>query len=361
MNQRTSALPGTSSSPLRVAAFGAGWVTTERHIPTMLADGGFDVAAIADVHADRAETAAAKLGLRRSFKVRRPSELPIIDEIDAITCGTSPFAHYEVVKDALLAGKSVLTDKPFTMTVAEGEELRDLARERGLVLAVVHNFQFASSVAKVRRWIAEGKIGTPRGIWAVQMSNPRRRLPTWLDRLPLGLFYDESPHLLYLARALAGAELEPLSALVTPSTNGDEATPAQIAVQLRAGTMPVTLQMNFEAPLSEWQVLLFGDEGLAAVDVFRDIAVYTPNDAGHGTFDVLRTSLATTLGHWAGYPRAGYGHLRGTLRYGNEEVFRRFREAVAAGRPPLDIDVEDALEVLKLQHWIVEQAGTEAG
>jgi scyllo-inositol 2-dehydrogenase (NADP+) len=348
------------ATPVRVAAFGAGWVTTARHIPTMQADGGFEVAALVDRTGARAAAAASQLGVPRWAEASRPSELDFLAELDAITCGTAPFSHHAVIKDALEHGMAVLTEKPFTMTVAEGEELRDLARARDLPLAVVHNFQFARSVRKLRRWIDAGRIGAPRGLWAVQLSNPRRRLPTWFDELPLGLFYDESPHLLYLVKALAGAPLEPQVATITPSTTGHANTPAQIAVQMTAGAMPVTVQMNFEAPVSEWQVMVFGDEGMGVVDVFRDIAIHVPNDSDHKTLQVLRTSLASTLGHWAGYPRSGAGHLRGTLRYGNDEVFRRFRDAVRGGGRPEGIDVEDALAVLRLQHWIVDQAARPA-
>jgi scyllo-inositol 2-dehydrogenase (NADP+) len=345
-----------SDTPLRVASFGAGWVTTARHVPAMLADPGFEVVALADRHGDRAEAAAARLGVPRWAEASSPAELPFLDEVDAITCGTAPFAHHGVIKAALEAGKAVLTEKPFTMTVEEGEELREIARGRGATLAVVHNFQFARSVRKLLRWIAAGRIGTPRAIWAVQMSNPKRRLPTWVDELPLGLFYDESPHLLYLVCALASAEPRPVSATITPSTIGYANTPAQIAVQATAGALPVTVQMNFEAPVSEWQVMVLGDEGMGCVDVFRDIAVHVPNDREHGALHVLRTSLSGTLGHWAGYPRSGAGHLRGTLRYGNDEVFRRFRKSAVGGTPPDGIDVDDALRVLRLQHWIVDRA-----
>jgi predicted dehydrogenase len=319
----------------------------------MRADGGYDVVVLADPDGARAASAARKLGVRQSLEAERPSELPMLSEIDAVTCGTPPFGHFDVIADALRAGKPVLTEKPFAMTVDEGEQLRDLAVERGLPLAVMHNFQFARSMRRLRTWLDGGRLGAPRAIWAVQLSNPSRRLPPWVEELPLGLFYDESPHLLYLVRALADGPLEPLHATVTASSLGHANTPAQIAVQLMAGAIPVTVQMNFEAPVSEWQLMVLGEDGMGVVDVFRDIAVYVPNDRTHRTLEVLRTSMAATLGHWAGYPRSGAGHLRGTLRYGNAEVFRRFREAVANGARLEGIDAEDALDVLRLQHWIV--------
>ena len=73
----------------------------------------------------------SRLGVPRWAEASSPAELPFLDEVDAITCGTAPFAHHGVIKAALEAGKAVLTEKPFTMTVAEGEELhRGRARTR---------------------------------------------------------------------------------------------------------------------------------------------------------------------------------------------------------------------------------------
>ncbi|HEY1597213.1 MAG TPA: Gfo/Idh/MocA family oxidoreductase [Thermoleophilaceae bacterium] len=342
---------------ISVACFGAGWVTTHRHIPTMRRHGGFDIACIADRRGERAQAAAAELDLPRHEEAQGVDELSVRDSIDAVTCGTAPFAHERVIRSALEAGKHVLTEKPFTMTVQEGEELTALARERGLVLAIVHNFQFARSVLQLRRWIAAGRLGRVRAVWATQLSNPARRLPTWFDELPGGLFYDESPHLIYTARALAGANLDPVSVTIHPSTSGLVNTPAQIDAQMRAGDVPVSIQMNFEAPVSEWHVAVLGERGMGVVDLFRDIALFTPNDRDHKALDVLRTSGSASWHHWLGYLRSGPGHVLGKLRYGNDEVFRRFHAAIGSGKPPEGISADDALAVLRVQHWILEARG----
>jgi predicted dehydrogenase len=340
---------------IRVAAFGAGWVTVNRHIPAMRGHGGYEIVAVVDRNAERARAGAEQHGLPW---LRADSVADVLEahDVDAFTCGTAPFAHAQIVGDAIAAGKHVLTEKPFTMTVEEGERIAAAAREHERVVAIVHNFQFARSMLEVKDWLSNGKIGTVRGVWAMQMSNPKRRLPHWFDELPLGLFYDESPHLIYAARALAGGELEPVAATIHPTTLGHANTPAQIDAQMRAGNVPVTLQMNFEAPLSEWHIAVMGDEGMGVVDLFRDIAVYTPNDRGHFALDVLRTSLSSTLRHWRGYLRSGVGHVRKSLVYGNDEVFSRFHTAAVTGEPPRDIGIDDALSVLRTQHWIVSQA-----
>jgi scyllo-inositol 2-dehydrogenase (NADP+) len=332
-------------------------VTTHRHIPAMRRHGGYDVVCLADRRAERAHEAAARVKVPHHELAEGVEQLSLRDRIEAVTCGTAPFAHHHVIRSALEAGKHVLTEKPFTMTLDEGEELAALARDRGLVLAVVHNFQFAPSVKRLRRWLDSGRLGQVRAVWATQLSNPARRLPTWFDELPGGLFYDESPHLIYMARALAGGELEPVSVTVHPSTRGLVNTPAQIDAQMRAGVVPVSIQMNFEAPVSEWHVAVLGDRGLGVVDLFRDIAVFTPNDGDHHAPDVIRTSASASWHHWLGYLRSGPGHVLGRLRYGNDEVFSRFHDAVRSGEPPQGIGADDALAVLRVQHWILEAGG----
>ena len=53
---------------------------------------------------------------------------------------------------------------------------------------------------------------------------------------------------------------------------------------------------------------------------------------------------------------SGWGHLTGSLFYGNETVFERFARAALDGRPPEGITAEDARDVQKMQFDIVEQA-----
>jgi predicted dehydrogenase len=320
--------------------------------------GGFDIVGLVDRHPGTAERAAAERGLRRFYCGDDLAAVPWLDDVDAIVVATTPFTHYEVIRSALRCGKHVLTEKPFAMTVQEGEDLVRLAGETRRVLAIVHNFQFARSTQHLQRDIREGALGSVRGIVARQYGNPGRRLPRWYDELPLGLFYDESPHLLYLLRRLSPGPLRLLACDVFPSTSG-KVTPAIIQAQYesRVGEhrIPVTLSLHFESPISEWHVSVLGDRALGDVDVFRDIYVRLPNDREHDTWSVLRTSLAATWGHWSQHLTRGPLHLTGKLLYGNDEVFARFHAAATAGTPLRDIAAADALDVLRMQHEILDR------
>lgn len=347
----------TDFRPVRVAAVGLGWVTTHRHLPAMRATGLYDIVGVIDRRPGRAETVARSFDIPRYSTAAHLADVPWLDEVEAISIGTSPFSHYELMREAINRGKDAITEKPFTMSLAEGEDLVAAAREAGRVIGVVHNFQFARSLQRLERDIAAGRLGTIRAILAQQLGNPRRRLPEWYEDLPFGLFYDESPHFFYLLRCLAPGELSMLRADALPSTVG-RASPASIVIQFTAAqadgaAIPVTMQMLFEAPVSEWHITVLGDRALGDVDIFRDIYVRLPNDRAHTTATVVRTSAYATMQHWAQHLTRGPRHLRGTLLYGNETVFERFARAVRAGTAAEAIGPEDALTILRMQHAVL--------
>lgn len=347
-----------STSRLRAALVGLGWVSTHRHIPAMKRHGGYDIVGTIDRHPGTAERVAAAQGFRRAFCGDDPAKAPWFDEVDAIVVGTPPFTHYAVIRSAIEAGKHVLTEKPFAMTVEEGEALVGLAVRQSRVLGIVHNFQFANSTRRLLADIESGRLGAIRAVIARQYGNPDRRLPTWYEQIPLGLFYDESPHLLYLLRRVAPGPLRLLSCDVFPSTTG-KVTPALVQAQYDASAegmrIPVSLSLYFESPISEWHLTVLGTRAWADVDVFRDIYLRLPNDREHGTWPVLRTSLAATWGHWSQHFTRGPQHLAGSLLYGNDEVFRRFHDAASGGAPLTAISGEDALAVLRMQHEIIDR------
>lgn len=341
---------------LRVAAIGLGWVALHRHLPVMERSADFEIVGVIDRSPGRAREVTSKRGYRHSAETANLATVEWLKDVDVITVATAPMSHYPVIRQAIEMGKHVLTEKPFTMTVAEGEELVKSADAANLQLAIVHNFQFARSTKLLSREIASGALGTIHAVNAVQFGNPRRRLPQWYDQLPLGLMYDESPHLLYLIRAVAG-EIRLNRSLTYPSSAGLN-TPARIDAFFESPTVhgPITLSCNFESPVSEWHLMVFGEKRLGIVDVFRDIYISLPNDGAHRTRNVFRTSLYAVGQHLWQHLVSGVPHLRGSLFYGNDEVFHRFARAIRGSREELTpIGPESALAVLRLQHAIIDR------
>jgi predicted dehydrogenase len=78
---------------------------------------------------------------------------------DVIAVVTPVHTHFELAKAALLNGKHVFVEKPFTATTAQAEELIDLAERRKLKIMVDHTFLFTGAVKKIRELIDDRVLG----------------------------------------------------------------------------------------------------------------------------------------------------------------------------------------------------------
>ncbi len=79
--------------------------------------------------------------------------------IDAVHICTPNVAHYPMTRDALLAGKHVLCEKPLAISVDEAQELVTLASERNLRNCVCHNLRYYPMVQQMRRMREDGDLG----------------------------------------------------------------------------------------------------------------------------------------------------------------------------------------------------------
>ena len=79
--------------------------------------------------------------------------------IDAVHICTPNAQHFPMVKEALLAGKHVLCEKPLATTVEQGEELVSLAARQGMRNGVCHNLRFYPMVQQMRAMREAGDLG----------------------------------------------------------------------------------------------------------------------------------------------------------------------------------------------------------
>ena len=93
-------------------------------------------------------------------------ELLADESIDAVYIPLPPALHYSWGKKALLAGKHLFMEKPFTTDLSETEELLHLAEERDLVVHENYMFLYHSQLQKVKELIENGALGELRMIRA---------------------------------------------------------------------------------------------------------------------------------------------------------------------------------------------------
>ncbi|MFH1360511.1 MAG: Gfo/Idh/MocA family oxidoreductase [Candidatus Omnitrophota bacterium] len=89
------------------------------------------------------------------------SEKELIEakDIDAVAIITPVSTHYPFAKKALLAGKHVFIEKPFTQTTQEAQELIDIAQKNKCIIMVDHTFIFTGAVQKIKELIDHDELG----------------------------------------------------------------------------------------------------------------------------------------------------------------------------------------------------------
>lgn len=341
------------SEKINVAVVGLGWVATNRHIPIILHHPRLNLYGVVDKRPERIQRLTEKYPWLRS-SVSSEGEMPWGGEVQATCITTDPLHHYPLAKKMLLAGKHVLLEKPLSMTPEESLELEDISARIGVSCCVVHNFQFARSTLRLQSLLRENRLGEIQGIEAVQLSNPRRRLPVWYEQLPLGLFYDESPHMFYMLEALCGREIHHLSSTVLRKTGQN--TPLSVTGYYTAGEIPIRLSMNFRASLSEWHIAIFGSNAVYIADIFRDILMMLPNDGLHRAREILTSSGSLITTHLWGFLKSGILLARGKLFYGTDVVWDRFIDEISGKAPAREIAAARGARVVRYQHEIISKS-----
>jgi predicted dehydrogenase len=138
------------------AVFGTGFVGRV-HLEALRRLGNVEIAALTGSEKGKAERLAAELAVPRAEHDYRP----ILEDpsIGVVHICTPNYLHYPMAKDALLAGKHVLCEKPLTLSLEQARELAELAAATQLRNCTCHNLRFYPMVQHMRRMRENGDLG----------------------------------------------------------------------------------------------------------------------------------------------------------------------------------------------------------
>ena len=138
--------------------------------------------------------------------VATPGEAFARPDVDLVVIATGNGSHHALARAALLAGKHVVVDKPFTVTLPEAEDLLAVARAQGRVVTVFQNRRWDADFLALRAVLDAGTLGRVVHFES-HFDRYRPEVPQrWRDDdLPgSGLWFDLGPHLLDQALQLFG-------------------------------------------------------------------------------------------------------------------------------------------------------------
>jgi len=148
---------------MKVGIIGTGWIAEKAAITL----GGLDQC---EAYAVGSRTLATAEAFAKKWNIPRAygsySELIADSNVDLVYVGTPHSHHYDVTKDAIMAGKPCLVEKAFMANVRQTREIISLAHEKNVFLAEAIWTRYQPVVQMVRDLINSGRIGNPRLVTA---------------------------------------------------------------------------------------------------------------------------------------------------------------------------------------------------
>ncbi len=220
----------------------------------------FEVAACADLNFDAARAKAEQWHIPRACSV---DELLADDSIEFVINLTIPQAHGPVMLACLEAGKSVYTEKPFTVTREEALSINALAREKNLRVGSAPDTFLGGAHQTCRQLIDDGAIGTPIGASAFMVGRGHEHWhpsPEFYYKRGGGPMFDMGPYYL--------TDLVQLLGPVTSVSGHARTTFAQreITSEPKRGQM-----MNVEIPTHIVGTFEFHSGALATINMSFDV------------------------------------------------------------------------------------------
>lgn len=134
----------------RIGIIGLGKIAQDQHLPVIKANPDFELLAVSSTRGLSHEDA------KYTFQDYR--ELLKLPDLDAVSICTPPQVRHQIAREALLAGKSVLLEKPPAATLSELEDLRALAAKTGKVVFTTWHAQYNKAVEEAKKALAGWSI-----------------------------------------------------------------------------------------------------------------------------------------------------------------------------------------------------------
>ncbi|MEI7188964.1 oxidoreductase [Dickeya dianthicola] len=205
---------------IRVGLLGYGYASKTFHAPLIAATSGMKLAAVSSSDAGKVQADWPSMRV-----VPEPQELFNDPNIDLIVIPTPNDTHFPLARQALAAGKHVVVDKPFTVTLSQARELHQQAEHVGKLLSVFHNRRWDSDFLTLKQLLKTGVLGD-----VVYMeSHFDRYRPEVRHRWRedgsdgSGIWYDLAPHLIDQVLQLFGLPVA-IQADLTQLRPGSKAT-----------------------------------------------------------------------------------------------------------------------------------------
>ena len=257
--------------------------------------------------------------------------------IDAVAIITPVSTHFELAKNALISGMHVLLEKPMTSSVAEAEELINLAVQKNLTLMVDHTFVYTPAVRKIKEVLDKKGLGELYYFDSV-------RINFGLFQQDVNVVWDLAPHDISIMQYLLNSQkVKSVSAQGVSHTPSQLENIAYVTVNFENDFL-AHFHVNWLAPMKIRRILIGGNEKMLIFDDGQPSEKIKIYDKGITVSKNNRETLYKTLIQY----RIGDVHIP---NISNTEALKietnHFVECINTGKRS-DSDGESGLYVVKI-------------
>jgi len=187
---------------------------------------------------------------------------------DLVVIATPVATHYPIAKKALLNGKHIWVEKPFTANVAEAEELIEIAESKNLNIFVDHTFIYNGAVIKMKELVDKGELGNI-------LYFDSERINLGLFQRDVNVIWDLAPHDLSIMQYILGFKAKAISANGIANFNGKENI-AHISIYFEDNCF-AHFHVNWLSPVKIRRMIVGGSKKMLVYDDmenFEKIKVY---------------------------------------------------------------------------------------
>ena len=288
--RRVLAMDPTEIDPLVVGLLGFGAIGAE-HARAAEALPGMRLGAVCDRSAERLASAHAMFGSVSSTE--DPAALLADDTLDVIVVSTPPDSHADWAERVMAAGKDVIVEKPFALTVEDSDRVLDTAVRTGRRAVVYQNRRFDPDFLTISDLVGSGCLGEVFHIESF-IGGYGHPCNYWHsdESVSGGALYDWGSHLIDQILALHPGPIEHVTCIEHKRkwhdvTNADHTT---LSIRFQDGTEAVFVHSDLAAALKpRWYLL--GTEG-AVTSAWRQTSVVSRSAVGTLDEDVLAVTDA---------------------------------------------------------------------
>ncbi len=324
------------NQPIPVAVIGAGHMG-RHHVRLYSQMAGVKLAAVIDANVARARELAEPLGVRFAAQLT-----PEIADVAAVSVAVPTRHHREVAQPLIERGIAVLIEKPLAPTLAEAQQIAELGRRHGVVVAVGHTERFNPVVRAVER------LGVrPKFIEAHRIS------PFTFRSADVGVVFDMMIHDIDIMRYLLRDEVERIDA-VGVNVLGPHEDIANVRVTCRGGGV-ANLTASRLALKTERKLRVFAENAYCSLDYHKRIGIAITLDRN---LDILKLARERNLEDLSQLANLDFGkmvHVEPLTiedRNALQDELETFVDCVRSGkRPP--VSAEDGVAAVALAEQIV--------